>query len=601
MSSSGKSGKDGGAEAGVKSGSVRRALRIAALALAIVFGAAVAAAVGLGTAIAFGVPDPAWAPPDDAGRPANPSAAMAEAGFYQIEPIAYTLRPEKGRERRLVSGPQRLFYSFHPAVPAAAPMPGAPLFVFTNGGPGCATTTNLFAMDTAPYTLNRERTGGAKLAANPYSWAEMGNLLYIDAPNTGFSYALAQNPANPIERTARFGLAAYNPYVDAAMVARLLIRFLGEHPGLRASPIILVGESYGGVRMTTLLNYLLYHGEYLEGDLFYADPALFREAAAYFGGLGIDPEPGAATLSPAQMGRFLPAQILIEPQLTGAWQDEETVGIFYGPDSPIDRLAAEAGVARWRPGFILPWANKARVVTDSVVPRTLGRDPYWFSKPAPWGDELEAYAMSGLLDKETLSTALGFDAGSIPWLQPGQRTHAFRFLPFLDSDVNVHAPKESGGLYGDLAPWDAYLVGTNPGAYASFYLSPELILGFDETNPEKSQAQGSMFLNNIVHTRTLLTDAAWDLIIYPEAIPRSLARYKDIVRSVEVSKEDPAVPGSGFVRIAYVPGALGAATPDRVDVAFPHYADAGHAVAEGQPEKFRDDVGRWLRGMGLRP
>jgi hypothetical protein len=541
-------------------------------------------------------------PPDEAARPSNPGAERAEAGFYQIEPVGYALASGAGRERKLHSGPVRLFYSFHPAAsrPAAGEKP-VPLFVFWNGGPGCATATNLFAMNTAPFTLDMERVpAGATIAPNPYSWSGLGNLLYIDAPNTGFSHALAQNPSNPLERAYRFGLANYNPYIDAAQVARLLLRFLKEHPGLRESPLVLVGESYGGVRAQIVLDLLLRHGEYLEGKRFYRDPALAKEMAVYFSSLGTAPEVGMKTLSPGQMARFVPAQVLIEPQLTGAWQVEATALAFWAKGSVIDRLAQETGSGEWRPSLLWPWKDKADFVTDTVVAKKFGRDPYATGKPAEWDDLLEARTLGSLLDKATLSTALGVDAGSIAWLQPENRKHAFRFMPFLDSDVNDAAPPENRGLLGPLPAWDAYVVGTNPGAYASFFFSPSILLGFRDTDPNVSQAQGEMLLRNMMYTRTFITDAGRDLIILPEAIPESLRRYGDIVASVETRKEDPSRPGSGSIRVSYRPGALGGRdAPASAEIAFPAYPDAGHAVAAFDPAKLREDVRRWLVGAGV--
>ena len=112
-----------------------------------------------------------------------PVQTRSEAGFSEIEPISFSFQQEGLRTLNYTSSRARLFYSFQPAESDAR---NKPLFVLLNGGPGCATTTNFFSMNTATYTLDKERTGGEPCKKNPYSWTQLGNLLYIDAPNTDF-------------------------------------------------------------------------------------------------------------------------------------------------------------------------------------------------------------------------------------------------------------------------------------------------------------------------------------------------------------------------------------------------------------------------------
>ena len=561
----------------------------------------------------------------------NPLGLESQAGYYEIEEIAFSLQKPGAETLRRTSSRARVFYSYHPADNAAEDDLKRPLFVFLNGGPGCATTTNLFSMNTAPFTLDRERVpnDGSTYAENPYRWTRMGNLLYIDAPNTGFSYNLMRRPDSRWDRLFEFGMKNFNPFIDAAQVARVLLRFLEDHPGIRGNEVILVGESYSGTRVTTLLNLLLFHSKYGDGDRIFRDETLVREIERHFRAIN-----GAgARVTPETVARQFGRQILVEPQLTGPYQDSVTAEMFFDRDSVIARIAAETGREWNRFCFSIehPYYTPLQCVTNWFIPEKCQRDPYIYTKPNTWGDDLEAFAMQSLLDVDALSAVLGVDVEKIGWLRPQARKKAYRYHPasILRSDgtfeidpgyegdlseeeialfqsrldsvnrVEETLDRSAGGglaeVFGPLEDWDEYLVGTNPGIYVAFMINEGTIGSYGELNPDKSPLFGEMFLHNLALVKTFLTDAELDLIIYSPALPESFRKYEKIVRDVQVSREKDGLPGAGHVTIFYHPDSLvDVDTPESETIHYPYYGTSGHSVSSSQPDKLLDDVRTWL-------
>src|SRR5688572_4178976 len=118
-----------------------------------------------------------------AGEP-QPEPLPSEAGFLEVPVLP-------GKPRSV----GRLFYAFQ-----SADYPDdAPVLVFFNGGPGIATTSVLMAFGTGPFTLAPTPTDDPP-HANPHSYTSFGNLLYVDARQTGFSYDVDPSPGDPSSR-----------------------------------------------------------------------------------------------------------------------------------------------------------------------------------------------------------------------------------------------------------------------------------------------------------------------------------------------------------------------------------------------------------------
>ncbi len=549
----------------------------------------------------------------------NGRSLQSEAGYLEVEPISFSLQKQGSEPYALTSSTARVFYSFFPA--AQNPV-GKPLFVFLNGGPGCATTTNLFSMNTAPYTLDRERTKGARYATNPNSWDELGNLLYIDAPNTGFSYNVVPGASSFDVRLLEFNAQNFNPFIDSANVIRVLLRFLEAHPQIRANQVVLVGESYSGTRVSTMLNLLLFYPGYASGDKVYKDAALAAEVQRHFDRV-YPADAVNGIYAPATVARQFGRQILIQPEISGPYQAAADGDLFEAPGSVIDTIAAATGTTYSRCDPSDTACNKetnALVFAEEVA----GRDRYIYRKPVGWTDELEAYAMLGLLDASVLSAVLEDDVRTIALMRPAARTNGYRYLidqfgvNYLDpgvlpprqaqtlrllkasrARVNAALAGAPGGslheVLGMLPAYDDYLSGTNFLVWFAFMLNNATIRGYP-VSPDSSPLYGQMFLENIALVKTFLTDSEFDLVIYSPGYPVALSMYTSIVKAVDVKRGKELDGKTGSFRVTYQPNSLnGVPTPAYVDIFYPYYATAGHAIAAEQPEKILTDVTRWMQ------
>lgn len=568
-------------------------------------------------------------------------ATISEAGYYKIDPFEVSFQQDQVDTIKLTSGTARIFYSYHPAknaYPGDRSSTQKPLFVMLNGGPGCATTCNLFSMNTAPYTLDREHQQSAsRIAVNHYSWAQMGNLLYIDAPNTGFSYNMIPGPDRQLARLAEFAAHNFNPFTDAAQVLRVLLRFLKEHEEIRKNPVILVGESYGGIRVSTMMNLLLFYPHYADGSKIFKDEGLKREIEDHFKDVFKGKNP-VFPLAPATVASQFGRQILVQPQLT-AYQSEITGDMYEQKGSVIDQIAAAEGKTYYRQGGLFcktltgECSTKETCAIMCNVP-AFNRDRYNYSKTKTWSDDLEAFAINGLLDVSVLTTALQYNVDKINELRPAERSEAFRYInngrPLLEADmdqllstmggssenlsptataffygqsesilyieglVNRSGSNTLVGKYGALEYWDDYFVSTNNAVYLAFTLHTYLDRNGYKVNPDSSTLYGQMFLENLLLVNTFLTDAEYDLVIYSPAIPEALKRYSDIVSTVQAVRGTNESPLGSF-KIGYKQGTINGVSTHDVELYYPYYATAGHSVSSGQPDKFLADVQAWMQ------
>ena len=552
------------------------------------------------------------------GDKAPPTTLKSEAGYIEIEPVQFTLQQQGLASMSETSSTARVMYTFHPAVQDAL---NKPIFVFLNGGPGCATTTNLFSMNTAPYTLDRERTSGSPYAPNPYSWAAMGNLLYIDAQDTGFSYNVVNGADQESVRYAEFNTKNFNPFIDSANVIRVLLRFLDAHPDIRANQVVLVGESYSGTRISTMLNLLLFHPQYATDAKVYTDTALVAEIQRHFSKV-FSTEGTTSPVSPEIVARQFGRQILIQPEISGPYQAEVDGNLFEQPGSVIDQIAAATGTSYTR-------CNPADTSCDkemnalNFVESTARRDRYNYLMPLGWTDDLEMFAMQGLLDVDVLSTLFGIDVRTINLLKPSARSNAYRYLQNrwevlsagaipssrltqqlqLEVDslnrkkgmLNTSGNNSMENVFGSLPIYDDYLSGTTLYVFVSFMSNDGVLEGYP-ISPDSSPLFGQMFLENITLIKTFLTDAEHDLVIYSPGYPEAFKKYTGIVKSVEAKRGKELDGNTGSFRINYQPSALNnIKTPAYVDIFYPYYPMSGHSVPSAQPDKLLADVKNWMQ------
>lgn len=499
-----------------------------------------------------------------------------ESGLIEIEPVSYKLDTQSHEAGRV-----RMWYNFQPADESPHEKP---LFVFFNGGPGAATML-LFSYNTSKMTADQafDKDG---ITENVYNWNKIGNLLYVDARQTGFSYGMTDNPASQSERTAYFRAKNFNVFIDAADFIRVILRFLARHPEIMSNKVILVGESYGGTRATAMLNILLNVRDYAAGNRNYYDEALFNEIDIHFG--NIYPEMSALPHKEVIKQQFS-GQVLVQPLVAGEIQFEESGKLLEMAGSPIYEVENETGVD-YKPcanAYCQPHNNALEYLQKA------NRDMYAYRKPYNWLFEYTDEGAAKMVNMELFEKLINNDPRDIDWLYAGNRSKAFRYpsssvlksiefadmsripdsvrteIRYREAGMKILAAGDLDQTFGILESWDDYFIDLNRNVTQIFY--------YASTTPY-SRVNGDMFLENIRDVKTFITDAEEDIIIYAPGIPESLKKFNGV--SGVISSDDKFT-----VKFS---------DNTQVDVTFPFYPESSHSVSVNQPEMFLNDVTEWL-------
>ncbi|MDR3388278.1 MAG: peptidase S10 [Rudaea sp.] len=136
-----------------------------------------------------------------------------------------------------------------------------PVTFLYNGGPGSATVwLHMGAFGPKRVvTLDDQHTPAApyKLINNDFSLLDASDLVFIDAPGTGFSRLLAveKDKEKQAAKLKERGKEFYGVDQDAHAFAQFISKFLSQY-GRWNSPKYLFGESYGTTRSAVLANVL---------------------------------------------------------------------------------------------------------------------------------------------------------------------------------------------------------------------------------------------------------------------------------------------------------------------------------------------------------
>lgn len=136
-----------------------------------------------------------------------------------------------------------------------------PLTFLYNGGPGSSTVwLHMGAFGPRRVvTLDDKHTPAApyRVVNNDFSLLDASDLVFIDAPGTGFSRLLAidKDKAKQAEKMKQRRKEFYGVDEDARAFAQFINKFLSEY-GRWNSPKYLFGESYGTTRSAVLANML---------------------------------------------------------------------------------------------------------------------------------------------------------------------------------------------------------------------------------------------------------------------------------------------------------------------------------------------------------
>ncbi|HEU5352707.1 MAG TPA: peptidase S10 [Terracidiphilus sp.] len=147
-----------------------------------------------------------------------------------------------------------------------------PITFLYNGGPGSSTMylhMGAFGPQRVVVPQNATHQEGAPYTVEPnqYSLLDVSDLVFIDAPATGFSRIYGKDAAKHF-----FGVDQ-----DAHAFSRFILRFLTRYNRWN-SPKYLFGESYGTTRTAVLTNLLARHLD-LNGSIFLSQILSFDDSA----------------------------------------------------------------------------------------------------------------------------------------------------------------------------------------------------------------------------------------------------------------------------------------------------------------------------------
>lgn len=517
------------------------------------------------------------------------SAAVKDrTGFFPVPAATYSLHDGSAlSEMTFTSSAARLFYTF---IKADEDAENKPLFLFFNGGPGSGTSCGLMGFYTGRKTLDNRITGGGdRYIDNPWSWTGLGNLLYIDARCAGFSYGLLPEgtPRTLNGLSSEFLGRNFNSYTDAADYIRVLLGFLAEEPQLRDNPVIIVGESYGGVRATLMLNMLLHYPRQGNGEDIYQDGSLVdliqNHIDAVFSEYSRQVPPSSV------IARQFSHQVLIQPAIDD-YRNSVAARLLTQPDSLVYQIAAETGTS-FVPCNGADCSPMSQIFT--FIETVAQRDIYGCHKPAGWTDSFFTNAAVLLPDNTHFSALTGQDAREIESMKPAARTQAYHYA-FSEPASTIESAAHFTRLFGPLLPYDSYYSPlTEDGHYAYFYLNAPLSRGY--ANYSYDPLTGEKFLENLLDVKTFITNAKFDLVVYTNALPEAFGRHtEEISASLHQTDLPQGAERPGQIEIRYRPGAFAQSQPQTRLIRFPFYTRSSHPVSLTEPEEFFSDVRIWI-------
>ncbi|MFC2157789.1 hypothetical protein ACFLT9_08135 [Acidobacteriota bacterium] len=546
-----------------------------------------------------------------------------KAGFYTLEQSNFYFHSQSYFKRiALRSSETRIWYTYQPADEDPA---SKPLIVFYNGGPGGATSSGLFCANTGRLAVNYDHIPGTgTIVNNPSSWTKIGNLLHIDSRTAGFSYSLMDNPQENTLRKAEFEGQNYNAFIDATDFARVILRFLRDHPEIQKNPVILVPESYGGIRTTVILHLLLYYKKYENGEKVFQNQSLIQEIQNHYN--AVFPEYSGQTVPPDVIARQFGHQVMIQVAVSHPNQRQIAIEMLEAANSPIYQLAAETGVPyiRWReqPG------NTGTPQTNWVMNNIydyldmINRDPYIFSKPGNYFNGFLAASEDLLTRYTSLSRLIGMDPAGIPELYSTARQNGYKSRdtdtantaapvstllgPLPKTQVSSLSPSsllegDLASVFGTLQPWDRFFIDLNRDANIAFVYNRLYFSGYrGEMYWAQSHRFGEMFLENAAWVNTFITNAAYDVVVFSPAFPSALAKHTDYLSSVQHDTDGP--PGAtrpGQMKLNYLSSSVPGSNVTQRTIRFPYYSNSGHAVTLTEPAEMLSDVIEWLRNTGI--
>ena len=445
----------------------------------------------------------------------------------------------------------RIFYALIPADTDAVDMP---LLVIYNGGPGAATTSGLFMYGMGPYWIDY-LSGDLSLKENPNSFTAIGNLLFLDLADAGFSYGVIPHPESALDRAAEDNFYNFGMLTDAANTLLAVLGVMAKIPALRDNPVVFVGESWGGAR-TAAVSELLSHPATLSDPaaLFY-DPVLQDALKAHF--REVMPEQSFAALTRKETAAQFGWQVLLQPGhiLEADYMWGGVCTNYLKRDDPRIPLC-EAGNG----GHDIRYENAY--------------------------DGLHGAAVHYFLNPDDFETLFGVPPRSIEGLPASERSGAFRFDFLEDPAANPSSWNEEMGI---LPPYDDYHVQ----------------FGGVESYPNVNDAQIATlpFIQSLMHVHTFVSIAYYDGVVDSLRLGFSLAVSADhlpvpLIEDLDfddATRDGVARPGWMTVEFTEAAG-LG---EDAIrTIRMPTYFDSGHMIPLTEAGPLREDVRQFLSERG---
>jgi hypothetical protein len=398
-------------------------------------------------------------------------------------------------------------------------------------------------------------TGDGNVKENPNSFTEIGNLLFVDTRQVGFSYGRLPQPEVSRARSEAYSYINFSIFADAGDILLTVLSFLKKNPEIQHNAVVIIAESYGGARAAMIANYLNRPSALSTAGGFVEDRTLAGALAAHFE--AVMPQIPFAALSVNETKQQFGWQILLQP------------GLMLAPVEPYYhatcRRLAEGDE---REAFCAVAAEthdlRARDVLDGVL----------------------AAGHAAVMDPTVFTRLFGVRPETIEGLAAQERFGAFRHAT-VSEQMLFPSWFEKMGVLPD---------------HDTYHL-PELRTGLTSFAFPTAEVNTEAFIESLAHLNVFISNAYYDGIIASDGIPEALVQANErmahpMITSIYLDnapREGIARPG--WMKIVFEKSMRLGVLPERT-VRMPQYKNAGHMITLTQSDALREDIHSFLMERG---
>jgi hypothetical protein len=449
----------------------------------------------------------------------------------------------------------RVFYSLIPADNDAADMP---LMVIFNGGPGSATTSNLFIFGMAPLWIDYWSDNWT-LKNNPNSFTAIANLLFIDTNQSGFSYGILPNPALPAARKKENNFYNFGIFTDAGDTLLTILGVMELVPELRDNPVVLMGESYGGARISMVSRILEKPAGVLTPGADFYDPTLGTALQKHFE--TVIPAQSFDTLTRTQTAEQFGWQVLLQP--AGMLS---SMGYMQNVCEHLDS-------ADPRKPYCEKNGNDVSFQAD-------------IRKPEGYFGLYDA-ALPNLVDPTIFEKLFGVAPKTISGLSAMDRVGAFRH--------EIQVPDKVFELWNEQ-------MGTLP-EYDSYHVNKVPITEMNIPGQQFVNITTPPFIRSLVHVNTFISNALYDGKVISDRMKTDIKASSDaldvsLIKEVRLDRQPrEGVQRPGWMIIDFSVNA-GLGEESTREIRMPTYANSGHMIPLNEAGELREDIENFLSESG---